>query len=616
VRKWWVGLLGVLLPAVLSAVSSSKTIAVANVTPELRASLTADYTINIVVQPHDGDAWSRLARRMTGDGERWNEIAAFNHAGGNLTTEKSVHIPFNVLRPNLQRDVAAMLFPSDNATDAGWRHVVVGSSGIEGESLWNIAEWFTGSGENYAAIRAANPSQGLSTRKGDVILIPKELLAAAFRRSETEERYAPKTAEVRKSEDDPEERTSADAHGAAAAVSEAVAVGESAQPSLTYDRTTAEPFAVYRLQKGEALYSSVAIRFTGRVYSKDVGDVLERIETFNGIDDVAKIPIGYRVKIPMSLLLPEYLPADDPTRVASEQAKRESAKLAVRARAKGLAGVRVILDAGHGGRDAGTTHDGVWESSYVYDVMCRLKRILEKKSGAAVSATTRSKQAGYAIPDGDELEEQTDHIVLTSPKYVIGDPAVGVNLRWYLANSIFRRAMKQSVPREKVVFLSIHADSLHPSLRGAMAYIPGQRFVTGSYEKSEQVYLARAEVRESPVVRHSEKESLAAEGLSRDLAESIIDAFETDGLKVHPFNPVRDNVVRGGREWVPAVIRYNLVPTRLLLEICNLGNEKDRALIKTKKYRQRIAEAIYEGLVNFYSDREDQPPAPVIASGR
>ena len=587
----------------------------ANVTAELRASLTADYTINIVVRPHEGDAWSRLARRLTGDGERWNEIAAFNHAGGNLTTDQSVRIPFNILRPNLQRDIAATLFPSDSASDAGWRHVVIGSSGIEGESLWNIAEWFTGSGENYAAIRAVNPSQGLSTRKGDVILIPKELLAAAFRRGETEERNAPKTAEVRKSEDDPEERTSEDAH-VAAALPEAVALGESAQPSLTYDRTTAEPYAVYRLQRGEALYSSVAIRFTGRVYAKDVGDVLDRIVTFNGIDDVAKIPIGYRVKIPMSLLLPEYLPADDPMRMASEQTKRESAKLAVHPRAKGLAGVRVILDAGHGGRDAGTTHDGVWESSYVYDVMCRLKRILEKKSGATVSATTKSRQAGYAIPDGDELEEQTDHIVLTSPKYVIGDPAVGVNLRWYLANSIFRRAIRQSVPKEKVVFLSIHADSLHPSLRGAMAYIPGQRWVTGSYEKSEQVYLARAEVRESPVVRHSEKESLAAEGLSRDLAESIIDAFETDRLKVHPFNPVRDNVVRGGREWVPAVIRFNLVPTRVLLEICNLGNEKDRALIKTKKYRQRIAEAIYEGLVNFYSDRGDEQPAPVIASGR
>jgi N-acetylmuramoyl-L-alanine amidase len=605
-----VGFLGALLPAVLLAASPSKSI-----TPEVRASLTADYTIDVVVTPHEGDAWSRLAKRVTGDGDRWNEIATFNHAGGNLTTEQRVRIPFNLLRPNLQRDVAAALFPSDSDIAAGRRHVVVGSSGIEGESLWNIAEWFTGRGENYAAIRAANPSQGLSTRKGDVILIPKELLAAAFRRGEREERDAPKTAEVRKSEDDPEERTGADGH-AAAAVSLPEAVTVPGQPSLTYDRTSAEPFAVYRLQKGEALYSSVAIRFTGRVYSKDVGDVLDRIVKFNSIDDVARIPIGYRVKIPMSLLLPEYLPADDPTRVANEEVKRASAKLAVRPRAKGLAGVRVILDAGHGGRDVGATYDDVWESNYVYDVMCRLKHIIEKKSAATVATTTKSKQAGYDIPDDDELEEATDHIVLTSPKYVIGDPAVGVNLRWYLANSIFRRAMKASVAREKVVFLSIHADSLHPSLRGAMAYIPGQRYVTGSYEKSEQVYLARAEVRESPVVRHSEKESLTAEGLSRDLAESIIDAFDQDGLKVHPFNPVRDNVVRNGREWVPAVIRYNLIPTRVLLEICNLGNDKDRALMKTKKYRQHVAEAIYQGLVNYYNDREDDRPAPAIASGR
>jgi N-acetylmuramoyl-L-alanine amidase len=612
VRKWWVGLVGALLPAALVAASPKV------ITPELRASLSADYTIDVVVTPHEGDAWSRLAKRVTGDGDRWNAIADFNHAGGNLTTEQHVRVPYNLLRPNLQREIAAALFPSDAATAAGWRHVVAGTSGIEGESLWNIAEWFTGRGDNYAAIRAANPSQGLSTRKGDVILIPKELLASAFRRGETEERNAPKTAEVRKSEDDPQEHTSTDAHVASVAVPEAVAAvdGEHGQPSLTYDRTSDEPFAVYRLQKGEALYSSVAIRFTGRVYSKDVGDVLDRIVKFNGIDDVAKIPIGYRVKIPMALLLPEYLPADDPARMASEQVKRESAKLAVHPRAKGLAGVRIILDAGHGGRDAGATVDDVWESNYVYDVMCRLKRILEKKSGAAVFATTKSKEAGYEIPDGDELDEVTDHVILTSPKYVIGDPAVGVNLRWYLANSIFRRALKQSVPREKVIFLSIHADSLHPSLRGAMAYIPGQRYVTGSYEKSDQVYLARAEVRESPAVRHSQKESLAAEGLSRDLADSIIDAFDSDGLKVHPFNPVRDNVVRGGREWVPAVIRYNLIPTRVLLEICNLGNERDRALIKTMKYRQHIAEAIYEGLVNYYNDREDARPAQAMASGR
>jgi len=205
--------------------------------------------------------------------------------------------------------------------------------------------------------------------------------------------------------------------------------------------------------------------------------------------------------------------------------------------------------------------------------------------------------------------------VLTTPRYALDDDTtVGVNLRWYLANSLFRHAVKRGVPREKVVFLSLHADSLHPALRGTMAYIPGADYVTGSYEKSGGVYLARAEVREQPSVRHTEKESLAAEGLSRELAESIVDAIAAKGLQVHAFNPVRDNVVRNGREWVPAVIRYNLVPTRLLLEICNLGNAKDRALMKTKAYRQKMAEAIYEGLVAFYADREGG--GTVVAASR
>ena len=76
---------------------------------------------------------------------------------------------------------------------------------------------------------------------------------------------------------------------------------------------------------------------------------------------------------------------------------------------------------------------------------------------------------------------------------------------------------------------------------------------------------------------------------------------------MHPFNPIRDNVVRDEREWVPAVIRYNLVPTRLLLEVCNLGNEKDRSLIKTKRYRQQLAQAIYDGLLHFFEEQDSEP---------
>jgi N-acetylmuramoyl-L-alanine amidase len=97
------------------------------------------------------------------------------------------------------------------------------------------------------------------------------------------------------------------------------------------------------------------------------------------------------------------------------------------------------------------------------------------------------------------------------------------------------------------------------------------------------------------------------------MAESVMDAFRRKGLAVHPFEPVRDNVIRQKKEWVPAVIRNNQVPTRMLLEVCNLGNKKDRELLKTKKYRQQLAEAIYQGIVDFYATPRDT--APVLASG-
>jgi N-acetylmuramoyl-L-alanine amidase len=607
-----VGLVAFLYAATVSAASPKETpIATARVTPELRASLTHDYVIDVVVKPHEGDAWSRLAKRVTGDGDRWHDIAAFNRASDNLTSEQLVRVPFAMLRPELQRQIVTTLFASDTSNAAGWKHVVVGSE-IEGESLWRLAEWFTGDGANYAAIRKANPNQGLSTRKGDVIVIPNELLTAAFRKARggVEEENAPSAAsEIRQPSHDSSQRQSAHEDVETATVVEAAGL-----PPLTYERSAAVPYAVYRLQKGEALYSSVAIRFTGRVYSKDVGDVLDRLVKFNGIDDVAKMRVGYAVRIPMDLLLPEYLPADDPTRIAAERSKEASAKLAKRSRARNLDGVTVILDAGHGGRDVGAALEDVYEATYVYDVMCRLKRALEKRSGATVRVTTKSKAHAFEIAEDDELDPHHDEVVLTTPRYELDDSVVGVNLRWYLANAIFARAMKSGMAKERVVFLSIHADSLHPSIRGAMAYIPGAQYVTGSYEKRQDVYLARAEVREHPLVKHSEEESLEAEGLSRDLAQSIIDSFDERGLKVHPFNPVRDNVVRDDREWVPAVIRYNLVPTRALLEICNLGNKRDRALLKTQKWREDTAQAIYRGIVSFYTDQAQESAPAVVAS--
>ncbi|MFZ2491042.1 MAG: hypothetical protein WA208_06135, partial [Thermoanaerobaculia bacterium] len=280
-----------------------------------RATLTRDYEIEVMVDSHDGDAWSRLAKRVTGNGGTWEEIATFNRSDENLRRNTTVRVPYLLLKPELQRQIMATLFPNDRLTPAGWRHTVIGARGVEGESLWKIAEWFTGDGANYTRIRNANPGQALSTRKGDVILVPRELLTVAFGGG-TEEKDAPKAAEVRKRTDGQTQRVSANED-----VPEAVAAALGA-PSLRYERGGSAPHAVYRLQKGEALYSSVAIRFTGRVYAKDVNDVLDRIVEFNAIEDVSRLPVGYAVRIPMDLLLPEFLPKGDPTRTAREETQR------------------------------------------------------------------------------------------------------------------------------------------------------------------------------------------------------------------------------------------------------------------------------------------------------
>jgi N-acetylmuramoyl-L-alanine amidase len=57
---------------------------------------------------------------------------------------------------------------------------------------------------------------------------------------------------------------------------------------------------------------------------------------------------------------------------------------------------------------------------------------------------------------------------------------------------------------------------------------------------------------------------------------------------------------------VPAVIRYNAVPAKVLVEICNLNNEEDRRQLQTREFRQKVAEAVVAALLDYYGEQ----PAP------
>ncbi len=516
----------------------------------------ADGAISVEVQPLEGETPVEFARRVSKDDATAQRLLALP---GVLAGTRRAILSYAALSDESKRAAIAALFPSDVRATAGWLHIAV-----EEERLAGIAEWFTGAAGNAPALAKENAFTGDVVPPGAMVRVPVELLLPPFRDAES--------------------------------------VPDTAPPNLVYDQDEKGRFALYRLRKGEALYSAVVVRFTGRLDAVDVNDLAMKIAARSLIGNVHAIPVGFPVKIPMEYLTEEFLPKDDPRSVERAREKAESAQFARPEIARGLAGVRVILDAGHGGRDTGTLHGGVWESTYVYDVACRLKRILAERTRAEVLMTTKDSELGWKVPDRDGLRASRAQLLLTDPAYSLADPTVGVNLRWYLANSLIRRPGPDGakVPPERTIFISLHADSLHPSVRGAMVYVPGERYLRERYGKTGPAYAAYREVKEQPVVSFNRKERVVSEGASTALANGIITALREAGLPVHSFSPVRTHVIRSGREWVPAVLRYNRIPNRVLVELANLGNEEDRALMKTRVFRDSLAESLASAVVAFF----------------
>jgi N-acetylmuramoyl-L-alanine amidase len=341
------------------------------------------------------------------------------------------------------------------------------------------------------------------------------------------------------------------------------------------------------------------------VHAEDVNAKAAEIAERSGITDVRSIPVGYAVKIPVEDLSPEFRPADDPARIEEEKGRLQATQFVNRIRAVSLAGVTFVLDAGHGGRDTGARVAGVEEARHVYDIACRVERILKKHTRANVVATVR-RRGPCGDGQSDAVLEARTARVMTSPPYDLDDPVAGVNFRWYLANSVLKRSQDRGGSEDRTVFVSLHADSLHPAVRGLMVYIPGEKYLKSSFQKSGDLYEARREVREQPRVRFSRRDRIKAEGVSRQLAEKIVSAFRSMKLPLHAFQPIRRNVIRGGREWVPAILRYNRIPARVLVEVCNLNNPDDRKLLVSRSYREKVAQAIVSALVEFYGGDESK----------
>jgi N-acetylmuramoyl-L-alanine amidase len=529
----------------------------------------------LIVRPGRGDGWITITRKYCADDVTVRTVDDANPTLSQPLRDRPLAIPVAALRADLRIEAVRRLFPADRRVQAGWEHWVLDPFGGGEESWILLADLFADGQGDAAVLRAANPGEAAAgPRRGRKLLIPASALRQEFRSLIPAVVTTPvPRADVPAGDDSP----------------------------LTYGADDRGAYALYKLQRGEALYSAVVVRFTGQVYASQVNATASEIARRSGIEDVTDIPIGYPIKIPLELLLPKYLPTDDPRRLEWEEERRELGQFLEIVKATDLSGVHVVIDAGHGGTDTGAIVGELWEATYVYDVACRIKSNLERHTRAKVWVTRKDANRGFDVPDRDRLPQHRSHFLLTRPQYDLTDSVLGVHLRWYLTNDIILNRLDSRVPRSKTVFLSVHADSLHPSVRGAMVYVPSRYLRPTTYTVDRRDIKRFAEYRNHPTIRLGSEFKARVEASSRRLAEHIIDSLDRNRVEVHPDDPVRDRVLRGRRSWVPAVLRYTAAQNAVLVECCNMANEADRSLLVDRRWREEFARGVVEGMAAAFS---------------
>ncbi len=506
-----------------------------------------------------------------------------------------VAIPFEKLTGKAQRQTLEAVFPDDYVDKQGWWHTVVfgGADGVE--NWWTLCEWLTGLGTNQRQVMEdpVNRKAGKELGVGEKIRIPLELLKSDFR-SPSPPRKKPEEADLGASISDGKgSDTPPTPEGGA---------------TLEYGKDKQGPFALYRIQKGEALYTSVVVRFTDYRENSDILEACDTIQKRSGIADVRKMEAGDPVKIPMEMLSDRYQPEGSEGRSEYEAVREEAQRLeAEHVHSKDLRGVVVVLDSGHGGRDHGAAVEekNLYEDEINYDILCRLKKILEKKSSAKVDVTMEDPDQGYKESNATRFSHDTDERVLTTPPYPNQDAEISANLRWTVTNALLQKEKAAGTDERNVVFISIHCNSLDPRLHGTMIYVPGARYREGNGRSKNAIYGNFRESRNVTNITTTPRERRRDEALSTTFANIVVSKLKGSKppIAVHDAGDPILNVIRKSRNnaYLPAVIRYNKIPVKILVETGNLTNASDQKRFADPAWRQAYAEALFQSIRAYYA---------------
>jgi N-acetylmuramoyl-L-alanine amidase len=227
----------------------------------------------------------------------------------------------------------------------------------------------------------------------------------------------------------------------------------------------------------------------------------------------------------------------------------------------GLRVSRVVIDPGHGGHDPGAKTKGLTEADLVLDVALRLEKLLSKQDGFEVVLTRR---VDTFVP----LEERTA-----------------------IAN------------REGAdLFLSIHANaSTNSAARGVETY-----FLNLTANPDAEMVAARENAASSRSMNQL-PDIVKAIALNNKIQESR-DFASMIQSSLHSQLQKADGDVRNlGVKQAPFMVLLGATMPSVLAEISFITNKQEAANLKTEKYRQRIAEALYAGVIRYQQSLKASP---------
>jgi len=584
----WAAGLFLLCTLLLSGASTASDVLRRPLEPGVFATSRDGRMIGIEIRAPGGDDARRLLSKYLSMESEWVAYRG----------RESAFIPLSRLKVERRRDVLLAVYPQDFVDGQGWTHTAI----VDGETLWSICTWIVGDGKAHKQVARHPQNAGIETslRAGQRVLIPRSLLNETMARPTPERRVVP----VRIVELEP--------------VAEAISAPErlvELEPELAelhdglhYGSDSRGDYALYTLKKGESLYSSVVARYTDFQNNEDILEACRLIARRSGIGNMRDIDAGKKIYIPLDYLSRRYLPKGNPDRERYEATLLDAARLRGRqGTSKDLSDVVVILDPGHGGADTGAKHlrSGLYEDELNYDIVCRIRALLQKETGATVYVTMIDRSSGYAISNASRFSHDRDEELLTTPRHSNSDGAnVSANLRWMLVNSIYEKELKRGIDSRKIVFTSIHTDSLYNErLRGAMIYIPGAQYRRSEEVRSDKVYAKYTEGRAFNRFTSTASERRRDEALSRNFAMTLLDEFGKKRIKRHDkADPIRSTIRRSRTSvFVPAVLRNTKVPTKVLVETANLKNATDRKRLADPWWRQQVAIAYVDALKKYYS---------------